>query len=188
MKLIVGLGNPGSEHEKNRHNIGFMCLDEIADFYNFPEFKSKHQGLISQSIIDGIKIILLKPTTYMNLSGQSVQAVCKFYKINIEDIIVIYDDIDINPGQIKAKKSGGHGGHNGLRDINSHMGPDYWRIRIGVGHPGDKNRVSGFVLSNFGKTEWSLVEPNIYEVARNLPYMLNNESGRFLNEIALNKR
>lgn len=188
MKVIVGLGNPGDSYALNRHNVGFRAIDVIADWYRFPEFREKHQGLISQGVIDGEKTILVKPQTYMNLSGRCVRSVCDFFKVDVTDVIAVYDDIDLQPGQLKARYDGGHGGHNGLRDLSAQMGPAYGRVRIGVGHPGHKDQVSGFVLGNFTKTEWEKIEPILDMVAQHLPCMLKKNPSQFSNEIALNRR
>ncbi len=151
--LLVGLGNPGEKYTRNRHNIGFLAADEIAKEYGFSAFKPQFQGLIAQGIIEGQKGYILKPQTYMNLSGQSVLAACQFYKIPLERVCVIHDDIDLEPGKIKLKQGGGHGGHNGLRDIDARLGKNYWRLRVGVGHPGHRDAVSGYVLKDFPKAE-----------------------------------
>ena len=160
MWLIVGLGNPGDKYEKNRHNIGFMAVDEIADKYQFPSFRSKFQGLISEKIVEDQKLILLKPTTYMNESGRSVKEVAKFFKVNPNRIVIMYDELDLAPGKIKVKRGGGAAGHNGIKSIQAHMGtPEFWRVRMGIGHPGDRNRVSGYVLSDFSKKDQDWLEP-----------------------------
>ncbi len=160
MWLLVGLGNPGAKYENNRHNIGFKVIDAIADgAVNFPSYKSKFQADLSEANVRGEKFILLKPQTYMNESGISVGKTAKFYKIPPENIIVFHDELDIKPGDVRLKKGGGNAGHNGLKSIQAHLGtPDFWRFRIGIGHPGDKNRVSGYVLSDFAKAEQGMVE------------------------------
>lgn len=160
MWLFVGLGNPGAKYEGNRHNIGFKVIDAIADgAVNFPSYKSKFQAEMTEANVRGDKVILLKPQTYMNESGQSVGKAAKFYKIPPENIIVFHDELDIKPGCVRLKKGGGNAGHNGLKSIQAHLGTaDFWRFRIGIGHPGDKNRVSGYVLSDFAKAEQDIVE------------------------------
>ena len=135
MILIVGLGNPGAEYKFTRHNIGFLAVETLAEDNHFSPWKEKFKGLVSEGIIDGQKILLLKPKTYMNLSGQSVSLAMQFYKILPENVIVIHDDLDLDPGKVRMKQGGGHGGHNGLKDIDNRVGKDYWRIRLGIGHP-----------------------------------------------------
>ena len=154
MLFIVGLGNPGSEYKGNRHNIGFMVMDEIARQNHLPAFKKKFSGEFTEGRIGMQKVALLKPQTFMNESGVSVRKCADFYKIEPEKIIVFHDELDINPRKVKAKQGGGTGGHNGLKSIDSHLGDkNYWRVRCGIGHPGDKNRVSGYVLNDFSKDE-----------------------------------
>lgn len=153
MMLFVGLGNPGSQYEKNRHNVGFMAVSRIVENHNFSPWKNKFQGSISNGLLRNQKIIILKPNTFMNLSGQSVGEVIRFYKIPSSKVIVFHDEIDFPLGKLKFKSGGGHAGHNGLRSISEHIGSDYIRIRIGVGHPGNKNAVANYVLGNFSKVE-----------------------------------
>ena len=148
MKLFVGLGNPGKKYTNNRHNIGFMALNQIASDHSFSPWKNKFQGQITDGKLGDEKVILLKPETFMNLSGQSVSETIKFYKIKIEDIIVFHDELDLAPAKLRVKISGGHAGHNGLRSIHQHIGADYHRVRMGVGHPGHKDRVANYVLSD----------------------------------------
>ena len=149
MKLFVGLGNPGKKYVNNRHNIGFMALDQIANDHSFSSWKSKFQGQLSDGKLGLEKVILLKPETFMNLSGQSVSETIKFYKIKTEDVVVFHDELDLSPSKLRVKISGGHAGHNGLRSIHQHIGPDYQRVRMGIGHPGHKDRVANYVLSDF---------------------------------------
>jgi len=154
MWLLVGLGNPDEKHARNRHNIGFMVADAIAQGQNLPGFRDKFQGQISEGKLAGEKVVLLKPQTYMNESGQSVGKAAKFYKIPPGKIIVFHDEIDLKNATIRIKNGGGNAGHNGLRSIQDHLGtPDFWRVRIGVGHPGDKDHVSGYVLSDFANSD-----------------------------------
>ena len=158
MRLIVGLGNPGPRYADNRHNIGFLAVDEIVRRYSFGPIKSKFHGAIAEGNIGSEKVICLCPTTFMNESGRAVQAALQFYKLDPSDITVIHDEIDLPLGKVKVKRGGGAGGHNGLRSIDAHIGPDYWRIRLGVGHPGVKAAVKNFVLMDFGKEERKLVD------------------------------
>ena len=153
MKLLVGLGNPGAKYAGHRHNIGFMALDRIASDHGFPAWKGKHQGSLSEGRFGSDRVILLKPETYMNNSGQSVQAAMRFYKLEPEDVVVLHDEIDLAPGKVKFKTGGGHAGHNGLRSIHNHVGPEYARVRLGVGHPGRKELVPAYVLHDFSKAD-----------------------------------
>ena len=151
MLLFVGLGNPGAKHARNRHNIGFMAVDEIVRRHSFGPFRSRFQGLVAEGVLAGEKVQALEPLTYMNNSGQSVAAAVKFYKLDPAEIVVFHDEIDLAFGKVRAKTGGGTAGHNGLRSIAQHIGPDFRRVRIGVGHPGDKDRVHGYVLRDFAK-------------------------------------
>lgn len=153
MKLIVGLGNPGTQYENTRHNVGFKAVDHIGDRLNFIFSNSKFNAEIASGQFAGEKYFLLKPTTYMNLSGQSVRAVMDYYKIPLDDICVIHDDLDLDLANVKVKRGGGHGGHNGLRSLDSHVGKDYLRIRIGIDRPADKDDVSNYVLRNFSQQQ-----------------------------------
>lgn len=164
MFLLIGLGNPGKEYEKTRHNIGFMVIDAIADKYSLSSPKVKFSAHVSEGEINGHKVITLKPKTYMNRSGISVVEAVKFYKIPLENIIVFHDDIDLELGRIKTKIGGGSGGHNGIKDIDAHIGKEYKRVRIGVGHPGHRDDVSDYVLANFAKAEEDEVARVIGEV------------------------
>ncbi len=165
MYLFVGLGNPGAKYVNNRHNIGFLVLDELST-----DYREKFQGLYTEQRLEGTKAGLLKPMTYMNESGQSVAKASKFYKIPPEDIIVFHDELDLKPGEVRVKKGGGTAGHNGLKSIQAHLGtPDFWRIRIGIGHPGDRNLVSNYVLSDFAKSEESIFEDIIYHLSKHAP-------------------
>lgn len=151
MKMIVGLGNPGPKYEATRHNIGFILLDALGDSHG--SWRDKFQAHEMRAKIAGEDVILLKPQTFMNLSGTSVAAAAKFYKIELKDILVIHDELDLEPGDLKLKIAGGHAGHNGLRSIIAHMGADFPRLRVGIGHPGDKNRVADYVLHDFAKAD-----------------------------------
>ena len=153
MRLFVGLGNPGSDYAKNRHNIGFMAVDEIVHRHSFAPFRSKFQGQLCEGKIAGQKVLILKPTTYMNESGKAVQAAMAFYKLALQDIIVFQDEMDLVAGKIRMKTGGGHAGHNGVRSIQSHIGSGFQRVRLGVGHPGDKEKVVGHVLNDFSKAD-----------------------------------
>lgn len=189
MWLIVGLGNPGAEYEKHRHNVGFMAVDEMASRYANAPFRSKFNGFITEGMIDGQKAFFLKPQTYMNLSGQSVQQAANFYKIDPEHIVVFYDELDLSPGQVKVKKGGGSGGHNGIKSIDSCLGDkEYWRVRIGIGHPGDKNRVSGYVLSNFPKSDYEWLDELLPAMGKEIGQFITEGVQAFTNALALRLR
>ncbi len=189
MLLFVGLGNPGNKYKNNRHNIGFMAVDEIVHRHNFSAPKSQFRGLISEGRFGSEKILVLKPQTFMNLSGQSVDEAARFYKITPEDIFVFYDELDIPEAKIKFKTGGGNAGHNGLRSIDQHMGKEYHRIRMGIDHPGHKDRVTGHVLGDFAKSDHQWLDPLLDAVAYAAPKLTDRtgetRGARFLNEIGL---
>jgi peptidyl-tRNA hydrolase, PTH1 family len=185
MRLIVGLGNPGARYARNRHNIGFMALDAIARRYRAPAFRSRFKGELSEGTVAGERRLLLMPQTFMNLSGESVLAAMSFYKIVPGDIVVIHDELDLRPGKVRVKRGGGAAGHNGLRSIDALIGADYWRVRIGIGHPGVKELVHPYVLQNFAADElkeW--VEPLVDVVADALPLLLDGAPQAFMSEVA----
>jgi len=161
MFLVVGLGNPGQAYTDNRHNIGFMAADDIVRRHGFSPWRSKCHGEIAKGPFNGDKVIVLKPRTYMNESGRSVLAAATFYKIKPENIIVFHDEIDLAPGKLRVKRGGGHAGHNGLRSIHAGIGANYARVRMGVGHPGDKEQVKNYVLRDFAKADKVTLEPMI---------------------------
>ena len=167
--LFVGLGNPGSQYEKNRHNVGFMAVSRIVENHSFSPWKNKFRGSISNGLLRNQKIIILKPNTFMNLSGQSVGEVIRFYKIPSSKVIVFHDEIDFPLGKLKFKSGGGHAGHNGLRSISEHIGSDYIRIRIGVGHPGNKNAVANYVLGDFSKVEQETITQILKVISTEAP-------------------
>lgn len=187
MFLIVGLGNPGAEYDKTRHNVGFMAVDELARRFNFGPFKAKFDGLIAEGMIEGEKIYLLKPQTFMNLSGNSVIKAAAFYKILPENIVVIHDDMDLPVGKIKAKTGGGAGGHNGLKSIDSHIGQAYHRIRLGVGHPvaKDGEAVVNHVLSRFSKTDAAQIEKNLEIVADTIGVLISDGMAKYSNKLGM---
>lgn len=191
MFLVVGLGNPGAEYANTRHNIGFMAADEIFSRYNFSAFKSKFDALVAEGQIAGEKVLLLKPQTYMNLSGNAVVKAALFYKILPENVIVIHDDIDLTVGQLKAKRGGGAGGHNGLKSIDSHITPDYNRIRVGVGHPaGYGAEVADYVLGQFSKADKQIIEQELALIPEALEILIKNgiaSCSNFLGMAAKNK-
>ena len=185
MKLFVGLGNPGKKYTNNRHNIGFMALNQIANDHSFSPWKNKFQGQITDGKLGDEKVILLKPETFMNLSGQSVSETIKFYKIKIEDIIVFHDELDLAPAKLRVKISGGHAGHNGLRSIHQHIGADYHRVRMGIGHPGHKDRVANYVLSDFAKSDQNWLQDLLFGISDGAIYLANNDAGKFMNAVAM---
>ncbi|MCZ6764287.1 MAG: aminoacyl-tRNA hydrolase [Alphaproteobacteria bacterium] len=186
MLLLIGLGNPGPENARNRHNIGFMAADAIAERYRFPAFRSRFQGLVSEAHIGGEKIMLLKPMTYMNRSGQSVGEALRYFKLDPDQLLVIHDELDLAFGKIKVKTGGGAAGHNGVRDIDAHLGTqDYRRLRLGIGHPGDRGRVTKHVLSDFGKEDMAAVESWLDAIVSCLPDLLRDDTPKFLNDLAL---
>lgn len=185
MWLIAGLGNPGASYQCNRHNVGFMLVDVLAHKYRYPAFASKHQALLAQGHMAETKALLCMPQTFMNLSGQAVGEVCRFYKIPPEKVLVLHDELDLPLGKIRIKRGGGHGGHNGLRDIDRHIGQDYWRMRIGIGHPGHKDAVHGYVLSDFAKPEREPLAAQLDVIAQQLPLMFSAGHEALMTKIAL---
>ncbi len=183
MFLVVGLGNPGPEYARNRHNIGFMAVDGIVRRHSFGSWRGKYQGEMSEGEIAGERVLALKPMTYMNRSGQSVAACAKFLKIPPERVIVLHDEIELPPGKLRVKKGGGHAGHNGLRDIDAHVGKDYWRIRLGVGRPHDKAQVHDWVLGDFAKSEQDGLDKLLDAVADHLPLMIKGDESGFMNRV-----
>jgi PTH1 family peptidyl-tRNA hydrolase len=186
MRMVVGLGNPGPKYRNNRHNIGFMAADEIVRRHRLSAPRSKFQGDISEGDIGGERVLVLKPATFMNESGRSVGDAVRFYKLAPEDIIVIYDEIDLAAEKIRVKQGGGHAGHNGLRSIDAHLGDkNYWRVRLGVGHPGDKSQVSNHVLGDFSKQDRVWVERELAAVADELPLLLGGQTNDFMSRVAM---
>ncbi|SIT11433.1 peptidyl-tRNA hydrolase [Roseivivax lentus] len=185
MKLLVGLGNPGRDYAGNRHNIGFMALDRIAEDHGLTPWKSKFQGLIAEGRLGADKVLLLKPGTYMNRSGQAVGEAARFYKIEPEDIIVFHDELDLAPGRLKVKQGGGHAGHNGLRSIHAHIGENYGRVRLGIGHPGRKELVSGYVLHDFAKADQDWLDDLLRGISDGAPMLADGDNAGFMNKVAL---
>lgn len=184
MLLLVGLGNPGSEHRRQRHNVGFMALDAIAERHNFQPFKKRFQGEIAEGVLEGTKTLLLKPQTYMNLSGKSVGEAAHFYKLPPAQVVVAHDELDLAAGKIRMKTGGGHAGHNGLRSIDGAIGPNYRRLRIGIGHPG-KDLVLGYVLQNFHADERVWLDPLLEAMAAEAGYLAKNDDTGFMTKVAL---
>jgi PTH1 family peptidyl-tRNA hydrolase len=185
MRLIVGLGNPGSKYARNRHNIGFMAIDAIARRYGFPALRARFKGALAENVIAAERRMLLCPQTFMNASGEAVLPAMSFYKIAPADIVVIHDELDLRPGKVRVKRGGGSAGHNGLRSIDSLVGADYWRVRLGIGHPGNKELVLPYVLQNFPADEMrQWVEPVLDAVAESLPLLLRGAPDAFMSEVA----
>ena len=185
MRLFVGLGNPGPAYARNRHNIGYMAVDRIAQDHHFAPFRAKFQGRVSEGMLGSEKVILLKPETFMNRSGQSVAEAAKFYRIPPDRITVFHDELDLAPGKVRLKTGGGHAGHNGLRSIHAHLGDSYGRVRLGIGHPGDKDRVAGYVLSDFAKAEQDWLDNLLRGIGDGAAALAEDDSARFLNAVAL---
>ncbi len=187
MKLIAGLGNPGAKYARNRHNIGFMAVERIADDHGFTPWRAKFQGLVSEGRLGREKVLLLKPATFMNRSGQAVGEALRFYKLGPEELIVIHDELDLAPGKIRLKQGGGHAGHNGLRSIHAHVGPDYARLRLGIGHPGHKDRVAGYVLSDFAKADADWLDDLLRGISDGADKLAAGDGPGFLNAVALRR-
>lgn len=185
MQLFVGLGNPGSQYERNRHNIGFMAAERIAREHGFGPFRQKFNGLIAEGNIGGEKVLLLKPQTFMNRSGDSVQQAVQFYKLDPAAVTVFYDELDLAPGKVRVKTGGGNGGHNGLRSIDPQIGTGYRRVRLGIGHPGSKEFVTHHVLGDFAKADAEWVEPLLDALARNAALLVKGDDNGFMNKLAL---
>ena len=186
MKLFVGLGNPGAKYAGNRHNIGFMALDRIAADHGFAPWKAQFKGLVSQGQLGPEKVLLLKPQTFMNLSGESVRPAMEFWKLSPADITVFHDELDLAPGKARVKAGGGHAGHNGLRSMHQHLGTDaYGRVRLGIGHPGHKDAVAAYVLNDFAKSEQDWLDDLLRGISDGAEALAAGDSARFLNAIAL---
>lgn len=184
MKLITGLGNPGGKYAQNRHNIGFLAVDRIATDHGFGPWKSRFQGEIAEGRLGDERIVLLKPGTFMNLSGQSVGEAMRYLKLEPAEVIVLHDELDLAPGKVRLKLGGGHAGHNGLRSIHQHIGENYRRLRIGIGHPGHKDRVAGYVLSDFAKAEEAMVDDLLRGISDGAAALVQGDDARFSNAVA----
>ena len=185
MRLFVGLGNPGAKYAGNRHNIGFMAVDRIAADHGFAPWRAKFQGLVSEGRLGAERVALLKPATFMNLSGQSVNEAVRFYKLAPADVVVFHDELDLAPGRIRLKSGGGHAGHNGLRSLHAHLGEAYDRVRLGIGHPGDKDRVADYVLSDFAKADQDWLDDLMRGISDGAALLAEGDGGKFLNAVAL---
>lgn len=185
MLIIAGLGNPGSSHARQRHNIGFMAADAIARRHSFSPWRKKFKAEIAEGELGGVRTLLIKPQTYMNLSGEAVGETMRFYKLEPKDLVVIYDELDLQPGKIRVKTGGGTGGHNGIRSIDAHCGNAFRRVRLGIGHPGDKAQVQRHVLSDFARVDDEWLDPLLEAVADNAPLLAQGKDSTFMNRVAL---
>jgi PTH1 family peptidyl-tRNA hydrolase len=185
MQLWVGLGNPGPQYAMNRHNVGFMAVDAIAQMHGFPPWKKQFQGWLSEGRIGGQKLLLLKPATFMNESGRSVGEAMRFYKLTPQDVTLFHDELDLAPMKVKVKRGGGTAGHNGLRSTDQHIGPDFRRVRIGIGHPGHKDRVTGHVLGNYHKSELDALADMLAAIGAEAAWLAAGDDVRFMNDIAM---
>ncbi|MGR3756881.1 MAG: aminoacyl-tRNA hydrolase [Tranquillimonas sp.] len=184
MRLFVGLGNPGGKYARNRHNVGFMALDRIAQDHGFAPWRAKFQADVAEGRLGHDKVVLLKPRTFMNLSGQAVGEAMRFYKLSPADVTVFHDEIDLAPGKLRVKQGGGHAGHNGLRSIHAHIGADYGRVRIGVGHPGHKDRVAAYVLNDFAKADEDWLDDLLRGIGDGAPALADGDASGFQNAVA----
>jgi peptidyl-tRNA hydrolase, PTH1 family len=185
MYLIVGLGNPGPKYAGNRHNIGFMAVDEIVRRHRFSPWRKRFQGEAAEATLGGSKVLALKPMTYMNDSGRSVGEALRFYDIDPSRVLVLYDELDLEPGKVRVKLGGGAAGHNGIRSLIAHIGPHFQRVRLGIGHPGDRNLVHPHVLSDFAKADRAWLSPLIDAVAEHIPLLIEGQDGSFQNKVHL---
>ena len=185
MQLWVGLGNPGPQYAMNRHNVGFMALDVIAEIHGFGPVQKKFAGWVQDGRIGGERVILLKPATFMNESGRSVAEAMRFYKLGMDALTVFHDELDLAPFKVKVKIGGGTAGHNGLRSIDQHLGADFRRVRIGIGHPGHKDRVSPYVLGNYAKAEQDDLADMLAAIGAEAAWLAQGDNARFMSDIAL---
>jgi PTH1 family peptidyl-tRNA hydrolase len=185
MLVIAGLGNPGSQYAGNRHNIGFMAVDAIHRRHSFSPWTKKFKAVISEGEIAGEKVLLIKPQTYMNLSGESVGEAMRFYKLQPSDIVAVYDELDLAPAKARIKTGGGHGGHNGIKSLDAHCGKEYRRLRLGIGHPGNKDLVQHYVLGDFAKVDRTWLEPMLEALADNAEMLVKREDSQLMNKLAL---
>ena len=185
MQIWVGLGNPGQQYALHRHNVGFMAVDTIAEVHDFGPVQKKFLGWAQEGRIGGSKVLLLKPATFMNESGRAVGEAMRFYKLAPDALTVFHDELDLAPFKVKVKRGGGTAGHNGLRSIDQHLGPDFRRIRLGIGHPGHKERVTGHVLGNFAKSEMDPLADMLGAISAEAPLLSAGDDTRFMNDVAL---
>ena len=185
MQIFAGLGNPGGKYARHRHNVGFMAVDRIASDHGFGPWRSKFQAEIAEGRLGRDKVLLMKPQTYMNLSGQAVGEAMRFYKLDATDVTVFHDELDLAPGRVRVKRGGGHAGHNGLRSLHQHIGGEYRRVRIGIGHPGQKDLVSAYVLHDFAAADGEWLDDVLRGIADGAPQLADGDDGRFMNAVAL---
>ena len=185
MRAILGLGNPGGGYAGHRHNVGFMAIDRIAARANIGPFRSRFQGLAAEGRLGGERVLLLKPQTYMNESGRSARQAMNFYKFEPQDMTVLYDELDLAPGKLRVRLGGGAAGHNGIRSLTRHCTADFWRVRIGIGHPGDPKRVQGYVLRDFAKADKVWLEPMLDAIADNADLLAKADDANFMNRVAM---
>ena len=185
MLLVVGLGNPGTQYALNRHNVGFMAADAIAESWRFGPVQKKFQGWLRDGRIGSERVILLKPATFMNESGRAVAEAMRFYKLELSALTVLHDELDLAPFKVKVKQGGGTAGHNGLRSIDQHLGADFRRVRLGIGHPGHKDRVTGYVLGNYAKAEMDDLAEMLGALAAEAEWLARGDDARFMNDVAL---
>jgi PTH1 family peptidyl-tRNA hydrolase len=183
--LLAGLGNPGAEYARNRHNAGFMAVDTIHASYTFGPWRSRFHGVISEGALGGRKTYLLKPTTFMNESGRAVAAAMQFFRLPLAAVVVMHDEIALAAGKLKVKTGGGDAGNNGARSVTAAIGPDYRRVRIGIGHPGEKHRVSGHVLGNFTKADEDWLVPLLSAITEAAPFLAKDDDSGFMNKVTL---
>ena len=188
MQLWVGLGNPGAQYALHRHNVGFMALDVIAEMHGFGPVQKKFQGWLQEGRIGGDRVLLLKPATFMNESGRAVSEALRFYKLEMAALTVFHDELDLAPFKVKVKTGGGTAGHNGLRSIDQHLGPDFRRVRIGIGHPGHKDRVTGYVLGNYAKAEIDDLTGMLAAIGAEAEWLAQGEDARFMSDVALRQQ
>jgi len=185
VQIWAGLGNPGAQYAMHRHNVGFMAADVMAETFSFGPWKSRFQGLAAEGRIGSEKILLLKPATFMNQSGRSIGEAMRFFKLAPQDVTVFYDELDLDPFRVKVKRGGGAAGHNGIRSTIAHIGEDFRRIRLGIGHPGHKDRVTGHVLGNFAKAEGDDLAHMLSAVAAEAKWLADGDDVRFMNDVAM---
>ena len=184
MKLFVGLGNPGANYAFNRHNVGFMAADAIAAAHGFPAWRKRFAGVAAEAKLGREQVMLLKPQTFMNESGRSVGEAVRFYKLDLSNVVVFHDELDLSPGKVRVKTGGGVAGHNGLKSLTAHIGNDYVRVRIGIGHPGRKDLVSGYVLHDFAKADHDWLEPLLGAIAEEAPFLAEGANDKFQSRVA----
>ena len=185
LQLWVGLGNPGAQYALHRHNAGFMAIDTVAEVHGFSPVQKKFSGWLQEGRIGGAKVMLLKPATFMNESGRAVSEALRFYKLDLDALTVFHDELDLAPFKLKVKQGGGTAGHNGLRSIDQHFGPDFRRVRIGIGHPGHKDRVTGYVLGNYTKAEMDPLADMLGALAAEAEWLARGDDARFMSDVAL---